>query len=1014
MSKNYNKGVVTILIVLLTTSFSWGQTLVHYWNFNDNASVSTITTPSQTIVTGAAITAIPGGISTIDFAGGTGQNFSVLNINARNGDVSGTHLRFNDPIGGALQFALPTTGFENIIVKFATRRSGSGAGNQLWSYTTDGTNFTAFATIVPNNGDPAMATLDFSTITVANNNPNFKLKVEFSLGAGGTVGNNRFDNFTLEASPVGGADTIAPIATFTPANAATNVANTINPTISFNENIRLANNDAINNTNVDAIVALHLNDASGIAIPFDATFAGNTITIVPSTSLANGQAYYVALTANTVEDFSDNAIATTQAATFTTGNPSLSFTSNFVTVNESAGTLNLNISLVSPANGSVDLVVKTAPFSTANNSDFSLTTQTLSFTGASSLTQTITIPITDDTTAEQQAEYFVLTLENPIGFAITGNTAATVYIIDNDDVAPVPNQQIELNYIGSFDPSGTNTSTCEIVVHDPATQRLFTTSAIAGFLDIINFTDPTAPSVLTSIDMNSYGGVTSVAVKNGVVAVASPNNDETLNGSVVFFNTNGVFLNQVTVGALPDMITFSPDGTKVMTANEGQPNLNYSIDPEGSVSVIDISGGMATLTQTNVTTLLFTAYNAQEATLIASGVRKLKATSTLSQDFEPEYITISADSQKAWVTLQENNAIAEINLTNTTIADIWALGTKDMNLPGNGFDISDNNGQVLIANWPVQAFYIPDAVANYTVGGTNYIVTANEGDEKEYTGFTERTTVGAGSYILDPVLFPNASVLKQTYNMGRFRVTNLHGNTDADAEFETINCVGTRSFSIFNATTKQIVFDSGDDFERYTAVNFPTIFNSDHEANLAKGRSRAKGPEPEGVTTAQIGGQTFAFISLERIGGVMVYNITDPNNVAFVDYKNSRSTSAFAGDHGPEGITYIAPQNSPTGTAYILVANEISGTITIFEVDTNALATPNFNPKTPTFALFPNPTNETGIVYFNRTADIEVYDMTGKKLFTQNNAQTINTKNLATGTYLVKTADGITKRLIVK
>jgi hypothetical protein len=643
-----------------------------------------------------------------------------------------------------------------------------------------------------------------------------------------------------------------------------------------------------------------------------------------------------------------------------------------------------------------------------------LTTQTLNFTSASSITQTITIPITDDTTAEQQAEYFVLTLENPVGFAITGNTATTIYIIDNDDVAPIPNQQIELNYIGSFDPSGTNTSTCEIVVHDPATQRLFTTSAIAGFLDIINFTDPTAPTVITSIDINPYGGVTSVAVKNGIVAVASPNTDETLNGSVVFFNTNGVFLNQVTVGALPDMITFSPDGTKVMTANEGQPNLNYSIDPEGSVSVIDISGGIATLTQTNVTTLLFTAYNAQEATLIASGVRKLKATSTLSQDFEPEYITISADSQKAWVTLQENNAIAEINLTNTTIADIWALGTKDMSIPGNGFDISDNNGQVLIANWPVQAFYIPDAVANYTVGGTNYIVTANEGDEKEYTGFTERTTVGAGSYILDPVLYPNASILKQTYNMGRFRVTNLHGNTDADTEFETINCVGTRSFSIFNATTKQIVFDSGDDFERYTAVNFPTIFNSDHEENLTKGRSRSKGPEPEGVTTAQIGDQTFAFISLERIGGVMVYNITDPNNVAFVDYKNSRSSSAFAGDHGPEGITYIAPQNSPTGTAYILVANEISGTITIFEVDTNALATPNFNPKTPTFALFPNPTNETGIVYFNRTADIEVYDMTGKKLFTQNNAQTINTKNLATGTYLVKTADGITKRLIVK
>jgi DNA-binding beta-propeller fold protein YncE len=514
--------------------------------------------------------------------------------------------------------------------------------------------------------------------------------------------------------------------------------------------------------------------------------------------------------------------------------------------------------------------------------------------------------------------------------------------------------------------------------------------------------------------MNPYGGVTSVAVKNGIVAVASPNTDETLNGSVVFFDTNGVFLKQVTVGALPDMITFSPDGTKVMTANEGQPNANYSIDPEGSVSVIDISGGIPALTQANVTTLLFTAYNSQEATLIASGVRKLKLTSTISQDFEPEYIAISADSQKAWVTLQENNAIAEINLATTSITDIWALGTKNVNTPGNGMDISDNNNQVLIANWPIQAFYMPDAVANYTVAGTNYIVTANEGDEKEYTGFVERTTVGAATYLLDAVNFPNASVLKQSYNMGRFRVSNLSGNTDADPEFETINSVGARSFSIFNTTTKQLVFDSGDDFEMYTAANLPTLFNADHEDNVAKGRSRAKGPEPEGVTVAQIGSETFAFISLERVGGVMVYNITDPTNAIFVDYKNSRSTSAYAGDHGPEGITYVSAANSPTGMPYILVANEISGTITIFEVDTNALSTPNFENNPATFVLFPNPSNHNGIVYFNRTADIELYDFTGKLILTQKGAQTINTNVLSTGIYLVKTGEGIVKKLVVK
>lgn len=1015
MNKNYftnkNGGFLSLLLVLFVTT-SYGQTLVHYWNFNNSTSIATITTPAQT-VGGATLNAIPGGISVIDFANGTGQNFNLLNLNTRNGDASGTHLRFNDPIGGALEFALPTTGYENCIVNFATRRSGSGAGTQIWSYSIDGTNYLPFTNVIPNNGNPALATLDFSGIDATDNNPNFKLKVEFQQGSGGTVGNNRFDNFTLEGTTFGGADSIAPVATLFPLNNATNVATNIVPTISFNEAIRLADNSVIDNNNVDAIVELRLNNPSGAIVPFDATISGNVISITPLSNLTVNQTYYIALLANTVEDLSDNGIITTQSGIFTTANPSISFASNFITVNENQGTLSLVLNIANPATSLVDLVVKSAPFSTADNSDFTLASQTIFITESSPATQTINIPILDDSLAEQHAEYFVLSLESASGISITGTPTATIYIVDNDSQAPIPSNQIELNYIGSFDPSGASTSTCEIVVHDAVSQRLFTTSAVAGYLDIIDFSNPTNLSVINSVNINPYGGVTSVAVKNGIVAVASPNADETLNGSVIFFDTNGTFLKQVTVGALPDMITFSPDGTKVMTANEGQPNIDYSIDPEGSVSIIDISGGIASLSQSNVTTLLFTAYNVQEATLIASGVRKLKVTSTLSQDFEPEYITISADSQKAWVTLQENNAIAEINLTNNTISDVWALGTKDISLPGNGFDVSDNNGQVLIANWPIQAYFIPDAVASYNVGGTTYLVTANEGDEKEYGAFTERVAVSSGSFGLDATIFPNASVLKQNHNLGRFRATNLNGNTDADAQFETIHCVGTRSFSIFNTTTKQIVFDSGDDFERYTAANLPTLFNADHESNTPKGRSRAKGPEPEGVTIAQIATETFAFVSLERVGGVMVYNITDPNNPVFVDYKNSRSSSAYSGDHGPEGITYVAPANSTTGKGYILVANEISGTITIYEVYENTLSNPDFDGEPKTFVIFPNPVSNSQIVYFNRVADIEVYDVTGKLIFSEKEALSINTTKLQSGVYFVKTSEGITKRIII-
>lgn len=691
----------------------------------------------------------------------------------------------------------------------------------------------------------------------------------------------------------------------------------------------------------------------------------------------------------------------------------IAFSSNFVVTNENQGNLIINLTLTNPSNSSVQLTVKESPFSTANSSDFTLNTQILNFTTSSNTLQTITIPIIDDNIKEQHAEYFVLTLENPSGLTIGTNNYTTIYIKDNETIAPIPSNSITLDYIGSYDPSGANSSTCEIVAHDPLSQRLFTISAATKKLEIINFSNPTSLSLINSIDMSSYGGVTSVAVKNGIVAVASPNTNEQLNGSVVFFDTNGNFLKQVTVGALPDMITFTPDGNKVLTANEGQPSMDYSVDPEGSISIIDISGGIPALSQSNVSTLFFTSFNSIENSLIASGIRKLKSSSTLSQDFEPEYITISSDSQKAWVTIQENNAIAEINLNTNTINDVWALGTKDISIPGNGMDISDNNNQILIANWPIKAYYIPDAIANYHSNGINYIVTANEGDEKEYTGFNERTTIGAA--LLDSSNFPNATILKANNNAGRMRITNNNGNIDGDAALEELYCLGTRSFSIFNADTKTLIYDSGDDFERYTALtpSISNLFNADHSDNIKKGRSRAKGPEPEGITLAQLNNQTFAFITLERLGGVMVYDITNPNDVKFVDYKNSRNVSAYGGDNGPEGVLFIKSENTTTGKNYIAVANEISGTISLFEVNTTNLSNNDFDVEPKTFVIFPNPSQK-GIVYFNRVANYELYDFSGKLIKSEKNALKIDTLELSSGIYLVKTSEGITKKLIIE
>jgi DNA-binding beta-propeller fold protein YncE len=541
------------------------------------------------------------------------------------------------------------------------------------------------------------------------------------------------------------------------------------------------------------------------------------------------------------------------------------------------------------------------------------------------------------------------------------------------------------------------------------------TSAIQKRLDIADFSNPKDITLIKSIDMTTYGGITSVAVKNDVVAVASPNINEQLDGQVIFFKTNGDFISKVTVGALPDMITFTPDGKKVLTANEGQPNLDYSIDPEGSISVIDISGGAANLTQANVKTIDFKSWNAGEADLKAKGVRKLYALSTIAQDFEPEYITVAPDNIKAWVTLQENNAIAELDLSNNSVSAIWAMGTKNMNTPGNGLDASDKSGSVLIANWPIKSFYIPDGIANYTVNNKTYLITANEGDEKEYTPLNERTTVSA--ITLDATKFPQGEMLKEDHALGRFRITNLHGDTDGDGDFDELFSVGCRSFSIWDPSSKSLVWDAGDQFEWITSKHpaVSRIFNADNENNTLKGRSRAKGPEPEGVTVAEINGKHFAFVALERTGGVMVYDVTNPSSPVFEDYQNTRSNTAYTGDLGPEGIQYINNANSPTGKPYVIVANELSGTITVFEVINNTLVsdiTELTNIENP-LLVYPNPAMNR--IYVQCTGEVVVTDMVGKVVYNGcPNDQGIDLSDVPKGVYLVKDHQGRTAKVVLK
>lgn len=917
------------------------EQLVHYWNFNDNSSVTALLTPTVSVVPGSSITPISNGtIATIDLAG-TGQNFNVENLNARNGDPSGTHLRYNDPIGGNLIFALPTTGVSDVVVKYVTRRSGSGAGTQIVEYTTDGSSYIPFTEITMTE-TPTLITLNFTEITGVNNNPNFKIRLSFQQGSAGTVGNNRIDNLTLDGK-TSAIDNNPPSVVFNPANNAQNVLLTIKPTLTFNKAIRMVDNTPITNDNVAQLIDFRIGNSEGAIVPFTANIEDKVITVSPTANLVAATTYYLALKANMVEGENDVAIEEVQAITFSSLATSfVSFAaSTFVSVSEEEGVALVTLNLQNPIQGSFKVNLMPAPWSNATaNSDFIYASTTITTTPAFPSTISFAIPIVDDNEAELD-EYFVLGLEDLNGWTLQGRKYLTVYIRDNDRKAPTPTKEINLNYIGSFKPGGGAAATSEVASYDPQTKRLFITSGIQNRLDITDFSNPASVQHISSVDLSAYGsGVNSVAVKNGMVAIAIDAQNPQDNGSVVFFNTNGDFQKQVTVGAMPDMITFTPDGTKILTANEGEPNLAYTVDPEGSVSIIDVSGGLASIDQSKVTTVLFTVFNSQEAELIAAGVRKTFKNSTLSQDLEPEYITFSPDGTKAWVVCQENNSIAELDIASASFTRIWGMGLKDFNtISGGGLDASNNGGVIHISNWPVKGFYMPDAISSYSVGGKAYIVTANEGDEKEFTPLNERTTVGNNAVVLDPEKFPHSEMLKQPWNIGAFRITNLNGDTNGDGFYDQLVTVGARSFSIWDAETGTLVWDSKDIIELYIAQHpeFRAIFNADHGSNNPKGRSHSKGPEPEGLAIAEIGGQYYAFVVLERVGGTMVFNITDPANPILVDYRNERTLNAVGGDRGGETVIYIKPEESPDGKPYALVSNEVSGTITIYEIQGSVL-----------------------------------------------------------------------------
>lgn len=536
-----------------------------------------------------------------------------------------------------------------------------------------------------------------------------------------------------------------------------------------------------------------------------------------------------------------------------------------------------------------------------------------------------------------------------------------------------------------------DTSSAEIVSYDKTTDKLYVVNSQEQSVDVLSFDDQGAPEKQGAIDFSAaqtkagitFGAANSVVANNGLVAIAIENDNKQSDGVIALYNSSDLsFVNVYAAGSLPDMVTMTEDGNMLVAANEGEPSGDYSNDPEGSVTLIDISAGTDDA-KAVVTQIDFNDFDAGQSRHAELENVRLPAPhgASVSQDLEPEYVAITSDN-KAVIALQENNAFATINLATKEVESIKGLGTKSWASVADGgqgyeLDLTNKDDVFTLNSYPqLVGYYMPDSIAAFSINGDEYVISANEGDGREYIYETTKSIcdgvnhvwagddspaadeeddcisytdegrakdldVAAAHPLMNESVYGTDTIANEDA-IGRIKVLMDNETIAAD---ENVPTFGARSFSIWNAQG-DLVFDSGSQLSEI--ANDDSHFNASNDVQENDNRSDDKGVEPEAVEVAVINGATIAFVGLERHGGIAVFDVSNPEAPVFLDYLNNRDFTAdvctvvdgdgecdndtynpAAGDLGPESIEYFTRE----GNHYIAVGNEVSGTTTVFDLN---------------------------------------------------------------------------------
>ena len=427
----------------------------------------------------------------------------------------------------------------------------------------------------------------------------------------------------------------------------------------------------------------------------------------------------------------------------------------------------------------------------------------------------------------------------------------------------------------------------------------------------------------------------------GVASIVPTAKTATDFGRIAFFDlSSGSILKTLDVGYHPDSVSMTPDGTKLLVANEGEyvAAVESTFARPGSVSVVNLSGitnaaGLSALTSSDVNTYDFSAGNLGSGVSL-QGVRdntlatNNATTSAGFASIEAEYIAPTND--KAYVTLQENNAIAVLDLASGKYEAIHKLGTITQTVDASDKD-GASNGKLIAIDDTLKGLPMPDTMVLFTKNGTALLATANEGDGRGDDGdFATGSSLTAN-------MTASVALTANNTGIGRLNLLKDQGR-DADGKIADPTMLGTRSFSLWNATTGERVFDSGSAIEQFVASNDPTVFNTnDGVASKWDTRSDDKGPEPEALAFGRIDGKDYIFVGAERQNGIFQFDITDLNNVSIVGYFNAITSSADSGGSfiSPESILFLDAASNPSGKNLLVVGFEGTGTngsVGVFEV----------------------------------------------------------------------------------